>query len=186
MDSVDIKSLVHQLFPKVKTVCCSLDDLLFKFSKLLFEVVDLNDVQSGFVSEKRLVLPVHDMLYALLCLIEEVLELDRRLISQELQHLEVTLELVTKLMLENLDLEELEAHTFRELGFYSLGKNAVEELKEQTSELVLIALMLLGIQIFLCLIHLLKVVLWILTVDKALPFFCHLMHLFEVSLKFVF
>ena len=95
MDSVDIKSLVHQLFPKIKAVCCSLDDLLFKFGKLLFEVVNLNDVQSGFVCKKRLVLPVHDMLYALLGLIEEVLELYRRLISQKLQHLEITLELVT-------------------------------------------------------------------------------------------
>jgi hypothetical protein len=63
MDAVDVKTLVHELLPKVHAVASCLDDLVFELNELFLEVIYLNDIKGGLVCKQVLILAVHDVLY---------------------------------------------------------------------------------------------------------------------------
>jgi len=118
-------------------------------------------------------------------LVEEVLVLEGGLIFEELEDLEVALELVAQLVLQNLHLQVLQPHAFRELCVDALAQYRVEELEEEAAELVLILLYLLGLEVVLGFLDLLEVVLGVIPHEEVLPLQGHLVQLLQVCLKLV-
>lgn len=88
-------------------------------------------------------------------------------------------------MLQNLDLEIFEAHRLWKLLVYSLWKKRVEEFEKEATEFVFVLLDLFGVQILLCVLYLIKVMLWIVPLKEMLSFNGHLVKLLKVQLQFI-
>jgi hypothetical protein len=51
MNSIDIQSFVHELFPEIQAIVGSIDYLLLKTNKEFFKIIDFHDINSLLVSQ---------------------------------------------------------------------------------------------------------------------------------------
>lgn len=62
MDPIHIQPLVHEFFPEIKTVIGGIHNLLLKANKELLEIINLDHINSLLISQKVLILAIHNVL----------------------------------------------------------------------------------------------------------------------------